>query len=221
VSSSEGVLRKIQEFQMVPAGYPWPKRGNKAFIQARRGREVHLPSIQPRFSEFPQHAAAFKTAAEIMIDACESNSRVSHPDHLFFPIAFLYRHCLELKLKDLIHVGISMRFFNCKDMDWVRAEHGLAQLWTPVKALLIDGWPNEDPTSLRATEAVIAELHRADPNGQNFRYDSDPKGHPRRYENLPDFINLSNLRSTMDNVYAYLECCESCLRDNLSGWNGP
>ena len=96
---------------------PWPKTGNRAFASAAGGREVHIPSIQSCLYVFPQHASAFKIAAEILIDACESNSRVNHPDELFFPISYLYRHCIELKLKDLLRVGISIRFFSSKDKE--------------------------------------------------------------------------------------------------------
>lgn len=206
---------------MVPTSFPWPKRGDKAFVAAPEGRDIHVPSIQSFPWTFPQHAAAFKTAAETIIEACETGPRASHPDELFFPVAFLYRHCFELKLKDLIRVGICLRFFQPDDMEWTSKAHGLAQLWTPVRRLLINEWPDEDPTPLLATEAVIHELHEADPTGQVFRYDRDTEGDPHRHEKLPEFVSLGNLRSTFDNVYAFLECCESCLRDNLSGWNGP
>jgi hypothetical protein len=204
---------------MVPTHLPWPKKGNKAFVSIPDGREIHLPSIQPLPWTFPQHASVFKTAAETIIDAHENGSRVSHPDELFFPVAFLYRHCLELKLKDLIRVGIQTNFFLQKDVAWTFKAHGLAQLWTPVKRLLLDGWPDADPSPILAVEAVIAELHQADPNGQTFRYESDAEGDLHRHERLPEFISLTNLRSTIDNVYTFLDCSEGCLRENLDRWN--
>ena len=155
---------------MTKDSLPWPKRGIKAFASGTRGKSFHLQSL---LWCFPQHAEAFKTAADMIIDSHQAAQRTPHRDELFFPVAFLYRHCLELKLKDLIWIGIHRRFFSRAKVKPVLDQHNLAKLWTLVRRLLEDRWPNADPGPLRGIEAVINQFHEADPSGQVFRYERD------------------------------------------------
>ena len=131
-------------------------------------------------------------------------------------MAFLYRHCLEVKLKDLIWIGIDRRFFQKAKVKGVLDQHNLAKLWTLVRRLLEDGWPGADPGPLRGIEAVVNQFHEADPSGQVFRYERDKdtlKQH--RHEKLPEYINLATLRRTMDAVYNLLDACEGMMRDEM------
>lgn len=191
--------------------FPWPKKGNKAFASAESGKSFHLKSI---FWSYPQHAGAFKLAAEMVIDRYEDDPESPYHDELLFPVAYLYRHCLEIKLKDLIRVGIAVKFFKRADVKDVLNDHNLAKLWTKVKKLVAHRWPNEDPTPLNAAEAIVNEFHQADPNGQVFRYDRDNGGRPHRYDKLPEFISLAKLRNTVDGVYTFLDTCRDVLQDD-------
>jgi len=201
----------------MPFSMPWPKKGNKVFAPAKGGKSFHLKSI---FWHYPQHAAAFKLAAEMIIDKHQDATGGGHNDELLLPVCYLYRHSLELKLKDLIQLGVVLGFFNRKVLPDIWKEHSLAKLWTKVKSFLDHQFPNEDRSPLLATEAVVHEFHRADPSGQKFRYERDGKG--KQFEHaLPEFIGLGPLRMTMEGVFNFLEGCEGMLRDALSNWEGP
>jgi hypothetical protein len=195
---------------MSKVSMPWPKKGNKAFASAKGGKSFHL---QPFAWHDNRHAEGFKNAAEMVIDACVEDR--FHNDEMIFPVAYLYRHCLELKFKDLIIAGIHVGFFTKAKVAEVLASHNLANLWNKVKGLLNYGWPNGPKSPLQGIESVVNEFHQADPDGQTFRYNADKKGKRHKHEKLPEFIGMENLRTTMDGIFSLLDACESMFRENL------
>lgn len=191
----------------------WPKKGNKAFASASEGAYFHMPSIS---SFHPPHADAFRTAAEIIIDKCEADGDCPSNDTLFFPVAYLYRHCIELRLKAIIRVGLGMRFFKNDEVEEDLKQHNLIRLWKHTKKLLIHRWPTADKSPLKGTESAIQEFHQSDPNGQMFRYDNDNDGRRYKHEKLPDHISPAQMRKTTKGVCNFLEATWSELKDNLS-----
>ncbi len=115
----------------------------------------------------------------------------------------------------IIKAGIGLEFFKKKDVEEDLAWHNLAKLWNHAKKLLLHRWSTSDPAPLYATESVINDLHRSDPNGQVFRYDSDKDGKRHKYENLPDQIGVVRLKKTMDGVFNFLEATWSGLEEDL------
>lgn len=203
----------------------WPTKGDKAFVERHHGKGFTRHMTGTWYT--PQHAAAFKLAAEMVLDSFEERNDYMYDDGLLFPVAYLYRHSLELKLKDLIDLGVELTVIEKSDkLIEDLGGHNLAKLWNPAKSLLLDRWPTSDPTPLLAAEQVILEFHRADPNGQIFRYQTNKDGQYYRHPTLPATIDLANLRTTMDGTFSFLEGCESeltdnlqSLRDNMCGWD--
>ena len=190
---------------------PWPVKGNKVFTAVGEGKRFDLSSTLWRY---PEHAEAFLTAAEMVIDSYDDNRL--RADDLFFPVAYLYRHCLELKLKDMIRVGIDIHFFQKAKVEKILAEHNLAKLWTQVKKLLQDAWPGADQSPLQGIEAVVNDFHQVDREGQAFRYATDKSGKRHRHEKLPKAISVVALREVMEGVFSLLDACESFFRAYLS-----
>lgn len=174
----------------------WPRKGNKAFGPAT-GTYFHVPSVL----SFRQSESSFKEAAEILIDKIVADGNQARNDIFLFPVLYLYRHAVELKLKSLIWLGIALEFFEKDKVEDELAGHNLARLWTKVRTLLVHFWPNGPEDDLKAVDSVINELHSSDPNGQMFRYDSDKNGKRYEHENLPEFIGLRQLKETMDGVF--------------------
>lgn len=106
-------------------GFAWARKGNKAFVSGGEGNSFHVAATSWHFA---QHAEAFKIAAEKVIDACEEDERRSYRDELFFPVAYLYRHCLELRMKDIITTGLHMHFFTRDEVSEAMDGHNLAKL---------------------------------------------------------------------------------------------
>ena len=144
-----------------------------------------------------------------------------HHDELFFPVAYLYRHCLELKLKDLIRVGTAYRFFTKGQVKFALSRHDLLLLWTEVRRFLENEWPTAPRGPLNGVERVVRQFHNADPDGQTLRYEHDRHGKRNRPSGVPEFIRLRTLRRTMEAVFNLLEASKDMLRDQLSGWDGP
>ncbi len=151
-----------------------------------RGDEVSGPLPQSLFSLGPDEASnaylswgldawesyisGYRDAARSLVRDLESLV----PEWAFYPIAFLYRHCLELQLKSLI--------VNTNQFLGLSAAqphgHDLKQLWTDARTLLTQiGFNATDPSFARADQ-TIQELTAADPSGQSFRYAMDTKGLP-------------------------------------------
>src|SRR6266478_1683118 len=78
---------------------PWPKTGDKLFVPDN-GRHVAYIGLRTSFSVY---AIGYKDAADALIErVLEKNFGA---DLQIYPIAFLYRHYLELRLKQLLICG--------------------------------------------------------------------------------------------------------------------
>lgn len=183
---------------MTDAEFNWPKKGDRAFLpsistadQARLEAFV-LPSAEA-------YAAGFQRAADMIVDAAQSDDL--NPDDLFFPVAYLYRHHLELMLKELVRLGT--RLGAMETCDDILGKHNLHKLWDRAKHLIKQVWPDSPDGELKAVEQVILELHKHDPSGQAFRYARDKNG-AQHLQDAPKFVDLANLKATIDAVSRFL-----------------
>jgi hypothetical protein len=183
---------------MTNADFNWPKKGDRLF----------KPSIaaadQARLEVFVMpsdeaYAAGFQRAANMIVDAALSDGQ--NPDDLFFPVAYLYRHHLELMLKDLVRLGV--RLAALEPCDDILGDHNLHQLWNRAKNLIKQVWPDSPDDDVRAAEHLILELHKMDPTGQAFRYFRDKTGAPY-LQGAPERVDLGNLKLAVDSVSRFL-----------------
>ena len=199
---------------MTKRDFPWPKKGDRLFAEEENIDEnaFHLGS----YMWFGlQHAGAFKAAADIVIDNSAATRRSTFRDDLLHPVAYLYRHALELKLKEIVRYGIAMHCYSRAEVRPILSDHNLAKLWTKAKQAIARRWPTVDPAPLKAVDAVINEIHQSDRDGQKWRYGTDKDGKPNRHEGLPSFVSLKSLRKTMDNVFTFLEACADGIDDGI------
>jgi hypothetical protein len=120
-------------------------------------------------------------------------------DSFVFPIVFLFRHYIELRLKKLVTYGKQILrediFFN--------KDHGIKEYKdTVLKTLsticLTETQPIDEVISLsdrNKLEFIIEEFCKADPDGQAFRYSTTKKGK----QNLTG-IDYINIRSFTENI---------------------
>ncbi|HTV56457.1 MAG TPA: helix-turn-helix domain-containing protein [Terriglobia bacterium] len=180
-----------------PFSVPMPEAGDTLFRRlARRdgGLLVHPeptdadgnPDVSTRRYLYEE---GYKHAADLLADAARADP---NRDLLLYPIAFLYRHYLELKLKALL---------NC--MPWepgseprMKADHDLQALWTTVtKSLLPVVWPEREPDLDDAVSDCIEEVHKIDPSSFAFRYPEDKKWN-QTLRNL-ESVDVSNLKAVV------------------------
>lgn len=145
----------------------------------------------------------FKEAADEVVHAVK-RSRLS-TELMFYPVAYSYRHALELLLK-----GIVCSLANLSDEDERPTEllggHNLMRLWNWIRESSTKQsleLPAEDRKQLTK---LVQAFHVLDKSGQEFRYPRSKDG--RRYlAKIPALVSLDSLKETMTAAY-----------DLLKGW---
>lgn len=149
----------------------------------------------------------YKRAADILVKAKQDGADPYHPDGLFMPVGYLYRHALELKLKGLLE-----RIIDCDLMDKEESiekllnRHDIVKLWDAIKPILIDQWPKADRKPLNNVEALLCEFHKIDKSGQSLRYSKVKNGGDVR-DKFPKIVRLEMLQEAFDEMYSLLDGC--------------
>lgn len=110
----------------------------------------------------------YQYAANILVDNVTNDNQ----DTMFYPIAFLYRHTIELQLKYLIYMGhslapdISKEYLN----ESINTTHNLIDLWDKCVKIILVVWPDVDNSELNDITRYLKQLNDADPKSDSFRY---------------------------------------------------
>lgn len=181
----------------------WPKPGDVAF------REAKPPILPLQLCAFvtPSNATytiGFRLAADALINKARQDN--TPPDLLFIPVAYLYRHYLELMLKDLVRMGVKGNSIVVTDKRLT--QHDLERLWQSAREMIEAFWPASPSDDVNAVEQVIHEFHHFDPDGQALRYAHDKSGNAN-LSTVPAWIDLDSLQTTMKAVANFLEASET------------
>ena len=202
-------------------GIPWPGDKDKAFKEGLPWN----PTVACLDNWIKYHGCdallpeAYKEAADIIISYIQDGKINVHPDMYFFPIAYLYRHGIELFLKKLIRHGIQLQTLReDKKLKKTMVDHNLYPLWNKVRIVLEKVWPNGDKNDLKNVERLIQEFHNIDPSGQSLRYPKDKTG-KLTTEQLPASVDLKLLRNTCDGLFNFFEDCYDGLSEAIDGQN--
>jgi hypothetical protein len=144
------------------------------------------------------YVAGYKEAADALIETVSVGKGTA--DSLVFPIIFLYRHYLELRLKSLLEEGRHLLGVDHK----AKNEHDLFKLWSEVRSILEDIWPNGDQSDFDAINTLIVQFKQIDPRSTAFRYPNDMDGTRSVSLDVPR-INLSNLSEVVGAMSSVLE----------------
>jgi hypothetical protein len=140
----------------------------------------------------------YKQAADFLVERVKRTRR--HQDTLVYPIAFLYRQFIELRLKELICVGSNL-------LDILRSNkkqtHEIFLLWKECRNILEKVHPDENREDFDEIEKYIQQYAQIDPQSTAFRYPTDKKGKPS-LKGLKQ-INLRNLAEIMEKVASLLD----------------
>jgi len=174
---------------------PWPRKGDHLFVD--RQDWYNNAVLNGQRDNLSLYAVEYKRAGEILAEAVVE-SRRDH-DSLVFPIVFVYRQYLELRLKQLIRD--SRRLLG--DSSGFPATHKIAELWNLCRPLLGQTGLNVGEQVLEAIEELIAEFAGADEDSYAFRYPTDKRSNP----SLPDlrFVNLPNLADVIRKMSNFFE----------------
>lgn len=163
------------------------------FTSSGAATDVHLNRVvSPEFL----YCEGYLKAARVLANHALANE--FDRGILFFPIAFLYRHHIELSLKDLIQTAHTV----ASGQQGSPEGHVLADLWEQLKKVLwrLDESPRRN--DLEAVEAYIRQMEQVDKRGQAFRYATSTEGKPHLREfNLLDIRGFSE---AMERLASYL-----------------
>lgn len=157
------------------------------------------------------YAHGYKHAAEVLIEHA-ANHRGSL-DALVYPIVFVYRQSIELRLKKLVRDASRLLY---RDSE-LSTKHDLLPRWDKLTLLLKEVEKQVQSTfdqrELAHTRKLIHAFDKVDSRSMAFRYPVDTTLEP----SLPDMthINIRVLHEYMEEVFGVLEGIDTM----LSIWN--
>jgi hypothetical protein len=129
-------------------------------------------------------------------------------DYLLYPVCFLYRHYVELRLKEILRNGGTL-----VDEDPSKPRtHNLQKLWSDARPLLLKIWPpdeidpayrEESDAFIAAMDSLVSQLHAIDPRSDAFRYPVTTEDSP----SLPGVraLDIGHVAACFDSVAAFLD----------------
>jgi hypothetical protein len=182
---------------------PWPSKGETLF----KGDAPDWPNnacINFDPEAWWGYAEGFRLGADYLVERIEQTS--ADQDFLVYPVVFGYRHAVELRLKVIIRDARRL----LREPGGAPKGHKLDRLWTTLRPLLEQAFPNESKDDLDAADEAITQLHKADPASTGFRYPEDTAGGPS-LAHLGLRINLRHLRDRMAGLFTFLDAVVSAI----------
>jgi hypothetical protein len=181
--------------------FPWPKPGDTLF---RSDDDPQSDAwLNWALTGWDAYASGYLAAANLLLEAVfEKEQRA---DTLIYPVAFLYRHYLELRLKEIIVQGGELLAHQSD----LKPVHKLDVLWNSVRLILEKVWPNGPKTDLDAVENVIRQFHNLDLTSIAFRYPVD-RNNNATLSGLTQ-VGPRNLRDVMQRTAGLLEASSSAI----------
>lgn len=178
---------------------PWPRKGDRLF----KGDVDwwNNACLNYLHSHWGSYAAGYKLAGDLLIQHIKNARR--HQDTLVYPIVFLYRQYIELRLKQLIKDG-NLLLEIPNDLP---KHHKIDKLWEQCRRILEKVWPEGPAEDLDAVEERIQQFSERDPTSTVFRYPPRKNGS----RSLPGLthINLRNLQEVMARIGSLLDAAST------------
>jgi hypothetical protein len=145
-------------------------------------------------SDWHRYSTGYVAAGRVILEHLREHPR--ERDSLAFPILFLFRHYLELRLKEVaIRAGILL-----DAEEPIVKRHNLSFLWTTTRPLIEKAYPDDERSILDRAEAAIAKINDLDPDSMRFRYPVTSTGGPSfpgvEYINPADIVD--DLQETLE-----------------------
>jgi len=161
------------------ASNPW--QANAQITSYHRGNKFQIKSalINERWTLIPE---GYRKAANILVaHVVKTRANI---DFLVFPIIFLCRQHLELRMKEIIVNGGKLLRINdlidhkkSINIPEVPANHDLEKVWEVCNKILerIFEYNESVPKCLKTIDICISDFNKIDPSSMAFRYPSDKK----------------------------------------------
>ncbi len=164
----------------------WPS-SDSSFLDYS-GSDEGFGFFQPSAGDWENYAEGYRSAAFHLMDQLASEGGRTLGAAIRYPIVYLFRHSIEVYLKS-IHREAAQLLDNLSNPDTV---HDLTKLWTELRPLVEEIWPDGDRKDLDNVGRLIAEISILDPASYSFRYPTAKNGTPSHHGD--PYINFSNFR---------------------------
>ncbi len=162
---------------------------------------------RPWFENFEGYADHYAEATEQLYKSITNNTQKK--DSLVYPIIFLSRHSLELRLKSILSTLYILHKQNSSDVEKSPLRgHGLVCLWNAIDKL----YNGEKKHIYELAEQRIAELNRYDANSDTFRYHIHKDNSSTTHK---EFVDIGAFMSTYKKLNTFLEGIEAELQEAL------
>jgi hypothetical protein len=164
----------------------------------------------------PFYNEGYKTAArELSTDYEKRDTRESST--LIFPIIFLYRHYIELTLKDLIKEIDSK--LNFQRNDKILDKHTLLPLWKEAinqyEKYILENNVLVFTSPIKEERSIVEQFDKIDSGSFSFRYPTDKKGNDclkefnygnsNNFISVDNYISVNNFKAQIEIVITYLD----------------
>lgn len=156
------------------------------------------------------YSTGYKEAGDLLIENADN-----HTDFLVYPIVFLYRHCIELRLKQISIEGnklLKTQVFTDKQMDDLFHNHKLDSLWSRSKTIIEKLFPDESE-NLSSIKKMIDCFSTMDSTSYKFRYPVGTDGTPNHSKDHDTEISFIALKEMMNDIDLYLGGTAECIYD--------
>jgi hypothetical protein len=159
-------------------------------------------------AEWYRFAVGYKEAADSLARSVGENAW--RRNMLGPPVMFLYRHYVELHLKNLLSEAGQL----LDDPQSIPPEHYLLSLWSRVRALLLSIGPNNEDVWFKRADQIIGEFDALDPTSFAFRYPVGRKG----ADSLPAplLVDAENVRAVVDELHLLLDGASAQIGEYMS-----
>lgn len=153
--------------------------------------------VQARPHDMFGYVEGYRKAAVALFESTVATN--TSPDYVVFPITFLWRHHVELALKDIIATGRQLA-----GEPWgFPANHRLLELWKEARPHIVECGDPFAP-ELANVEANLREFGEIDPRSDGFRYPLNRDRTERSLPNAPEYVNLRVLHEAMEALANFL-----------------
>jgi hypothetical protein len=154
--------------------------------------------LLPELLNWHIYARAYKESADFLVDHIDRRDAFKI-NVCALPIIYLYRHYIELVLKDsILTCQIALR-----KGDKVPHGHNVIILWDILKKQFHDLGDNSLLEYDAGVSCYLEQLDQFDPQSFSARYPTDRKGKPTIKKSV--FLDLTNLKDRMHELYCALE----------------
>lgn len=173
-----------------------PKIGMTLDRQALPGEDEQMNACFFTEGSFHLYAEGYRTAVDLLVGSVKTTHRKQ--DVLVYPIVFLWRQYVELRLKEMLLAGRYLA-----DQKVNRLDHKIMPLWTEVRKHLTELEEDTDGV-YDATEHILLQLDQLDPDSFTFRYPTDAKVSAVTI-GIRKNMSLDNFHEVMSSVARFLD----------------